>query len=71
MFIVLILKSIPIRWEWTQNDGITYCGHMSDREIIFWESEKDACFANWGIANDDEFNEVIIARFLKGGTHNY
>lgn len=61
-FIVFILKSIPI--------FILVCliitdgRHVRHGEVVFRKSEQDAGLADTGVTNDDQLEEVIIARLF-------
>jgi hypothetical protein len=44
--------------------AVTDGGHVADWEVVFGKTEEDAGFANRRVADDNEFEQMIIARLL-------
>jgi len=62
---VLILKSIPDKNTNKEVVGkSTDGGHVADGEVVFGETEEDAGFADAGVTNNDQLEEVVVARFF-------
>jgi len=44
--------------------ALTDSGHVADGEAVLSEPQKYAGFANAGVSDDDEFEQVVIASLL-------